>query len=394
MEKKILKDWTILEIVLLLAGIALSTIISIIFKSNWLALLCSIVSVITVILQAKGKVVANLFGIALVFLYGYVSYKTKLYGESILYLVAMLPLFVYSFFNWLKNRRKNQTVIAYDITGFEWAAVSVLQPVVFVGLYYFLGALNTELLLFSTLSFVSQIYALYLGARRCKYSFLWYLINDVVLIVLWSTLSAQGNADALPIIISSVMNCVYDVYGVINWHKMNEKVILFSDLAFKRLTKKDARKMAKLIETATEELRDKSFIEQYSEFDKKVMYNDTYTLLYGIFYQSQLIGKSEIILDQERTKECKEILGIEEYKACQIKRTLDLEQFSGKQVLYNLLKFEIQTVKDLAYNYLIAYADPDDTIGKNAIKQAKFKYVKTALIPSIGKERDIYLYKF
>ena len=394
MKKKILNDWTPLEFVLLTMGVVLSALIAFIFKSSWISLVCSIVSVITVILQAKGKVVANLFGVLVVFLYGYVSIQSKLYGEAILYVFAMLPLFISSFISWLKNSRKNQTVIAYDISGFEWAIASALQPVLFVALYYFLGSLNTALLIFSTLSFTTQIFALYLGVRRCKYSFLWYFVNDVILIVLWTTISMQGNLDALPIIISSAMNCIYDAYGIINWNKMNEKVILFSDLAFKQLGKKHSKKIENLIEASTAELEDKSFIEEYSDLDKKVLYNTNYTLLYGIFYKSELIGKSEIILDQERTKECKELLELEDYKACQIMRTVDLAKYSNKQVLYNLLKFEIETVKNLAYNYLIAYADPKDTIGKKAIKQAKFKYVKTTIIPSLGIEREIYLYKF
>ena len=67
---------------------------------------------------------------------------------------------------------------------------------------------------------------------------------------------------------------------------------------------------------------------------------------------------------------------------------------SGCCLRNNLLKYEIETVKGLAYNYLIAYADPKDIIGKNAIKQAKFKYVTTKVIPSLNEERDIYLFKF
>ena len=394
MKKEVLKGWTILEIALLFAGVVLSVIISVVFHCGWIAFLCSIFSVTTVIMQAKGLPIGNLFGIVLVALYAYISYESKLYGESILYVIAMLPLFIYSFINWFKNRRNDNTVIAYNISGFEWAVVSCFQPIAFVGIYFFLDVLKTELLLFSTLSFVSQIYALYLGARRCKYSFLWYLVNDIVLIVLWTSLAINGNNDALPIAMGMVMNCVYDIYGVINWEKMNQKVIFFSDLAFKKIPKKDVRKLTKLIEQATDELEDKSFIENYSDFDKKVLFNDNFTMLYGIYYKSELIGKSEIILDQERIKECKKLVGIENYKACQIMRTMDLKKYSNKQVLYNLIKYEIETIKDLSFNYLIAYADPKDTIGKTAIKQAKFKLIKTVEIPSIKQVRDIYLYKF
>ena len=172
MNKVVFKGCTILELILMIVGVTLSSIVSIVFKSGILAFLCSLASIVTVLLQAKGKAIANVFGIVLVFLYAYVSFTGKLYGESIIYIVAMLPLFIISLITWYRNRRKsNQTVIAYDITDIEWAIVSVSQPLLFVGIYYFLGLLNTNMLLFSTFSFVSQLYALYLGARRCKYSF-------------------------------------------------------------------------------------------------------------------------------------------------------------------------------------------------------------------------------
>ena len=55
MKNKIFKDWTKLEKVLLFGSIILVGLVGIIFKSDALTTICSIVGIITALLLAKGK---------------------------------------------------------------------------------------------------------------------------------------------------------------------------------------------------------------------------------------------------------------------------------------------------------------------------------------------------
>ena len=52
---KLLKDWTKLEKILLFGSIILVSLVEIIFKSDLLTTICSIVGIITALLLAKGK---------------------------------------------------------------------------------------------------------------------------------------------------------------------------------------------------------------------------------------------------------------------------------------------------------------------------------------------------
>lgn len=81
MKNKYFKDWTKLEKILLFGSVILVSLVGIIFKSNLLTTICSIVGIITALLLAKGKNLGQLFGLLIVALYSIVSFKNGYYGE-------------------------------------------------------------------------------------------------------------------------------------------------------------------------------------------------------------------------------------------------------------------------------------------------------------------------
>lgn len=72
--KKLFKDWTRFEIILLVLGTMLIIFSSVFGKSNFLTILASLVGVLCSLLQAKGKVISQFVGIAEVTLYSILSY--------------------------------------------------------------------------------------------------------------------------------------------------------------------------------------------------------------------------------------------------------------------------------------------------------------------------------
>lgn len=75
MKNKYFSDWTKLEKTLLFGSIILVSLVGIIFKSDLLTTICSIVGIITVLLLAKGKNLGQIFGLLIVALYSIVSFK-------------------------------------------------------------------------------------------------------------------------------------------------------------------------------------------------------------------------------------------------------------------------------------------------------------------------------
>ena len=222
--KKLFKDWSVFEIILLITSPLIVLLVGIIFKSDVLTMMTSIVGIICALLLAKGLVLGQFFGIAIVVLYSIVSFKNGFYGEMLIYLVIMLPMYIWGIVEWLKHKNgETKSVEVNSIKWKEWLIVSLCSIVAFIGFYFMLKALNTNELIVSTLSVVDNIFAVYLLARRSKYGFVSYIVNDLILIVLWGIPIIQGNLLLLAMLINPIVNLINDTYGVINWTKMQRK---------------------------------------------------------------------------------------------------------------------------------------------------------------------------
>ena len=224
MIKKLFKDWTIFEICLLVLSPIIVLTVGIVFHSDALTIITSIVGIFCALLLAKGFVLGQFFGIAIVVLYSIVSFKNAFYGEMIIYIVIMLPIYIWSIIGWIKHKNeKTESVEVNSIKWKEWLIVSLCAVAIFFGFYFLLKALNTSELIISTFSVVDNVFAVYLLARRSKYGFVSYIVNDLILIVLWGIPIIQGNLLVLAMLINPIVNLVNDSYGVINWTKLQRK---------------------------------------------------------------------------------------------------------------------------------------------------------------------------
>lgn len=218
---KLLKDWTLFEKILLIGSILIVSTTGIIFNSDLLTPICSIVGIITALLLAKGKYMGQVFGLLIVILYSIVSFKNKFYGEVIIYLVIMLPMYVIGIISWIRHQDKQTNSVEVNkISNQEWGIVALASIVCFMGIYFLLKSFNTEELFVSSLSVLDSLFAIYLQIRRSKYSFYFYVINDLVLIVLWGIPCITGSFFLIPMLMNPIINLINDVYGIVNWRKL------------------------------------------------------------------------------------------------------------------------------------------------------------------------------
>lgn len=217
------KNWTRFEKVLLFASVILVALVGIIFKSEILTTICSIVGIITALLLAKGKNLGQIFGLLIVALYSVVSYKNKYYGEVIIYLCIMLPMYIIGIISWLKHQNKETNSVEINIIKTkEWIIVSIASILAFIGVYLLLKAFNTSQLFVSSLSVIDSLFAIYLGIRRSKYSFYFYVVNDLILIALWGIPVVSGGLILLPMVFNPIINLINDMYGIHNWKKLEK----------------------------------------------------------------------------------------------------------------------------------------------------------------------------
>ncbi|MBE6124603.1 MAG: nicotinamide mononucleotide transporter [Erysipelotrichaceae bacterium] len=223
-----MKSWrgyTLLDLFLIGFGIIAVTASSIIFNSSWYILINTLLGLFYVFTQAKGKVATQFLGLIYFCFYIFISYKQKLYGEALLYLLIMIPMYIYGVFHWLSNKDKKDSVVIIrnNLSKNEWIIFSICLLFVSVGIFYVLKILNTAYLIMSTISFISIIPAVYLLIRRCKWNHVGFLINDLIVPFLWLFLVLEGDYTFITMTIYFPFQIIYDIYGLSQWIKLQEK---------------------------------------------------------------------------------------------------------------------------------------------------------------------------
>ena len=199
-------------------------IVGVISKSDILTTSCSIIDILAMLLIAKGKNIGQLLGILITVLYSIVSFKNGFYGEVIIYIFMMLPMYLIGIVSWIKHKNKEtNSVEINNIYKSEWIIVSIVSVIVFTGVYYLLKAFNTNELLVSTLSVLASLFGIYFQIRRSRYAFIFYIINDIILAILWGIPIINGDFSLLPIFLDPVINFLNDTYGFYNWTRLEKK---------------------------------------------------------------------------------------------------------------------------------------------------------------------------
>ena len=221
----LLKDWNKFERTLLYTRVILVTVVGVITRAELLTTSCSLVGIITGLLLAKGKNLGQLFGLLISILYSILSFKNRFYGEVIIYSFLMLPMYIMGIISWCRHHNKEtNTVEVNKIDGKEWILVTVVSVFATIGIYVLLKSFNTNELIVSTISVLTSLCALYFQVRRSRASFYFYILNDVVLMLLWGIpVIFEKNLLILPIFFEPVFNLINDIYGVYNWIKLEKK---------------------------------------------------------------------------------------------------------------------------------------------------------------------------
>lgn len=182
----------------------------------------SLIGVTALIFVAKGDVSGQVLTVIFSVFYGIISYGFRYYGEMITYLCMTAPMAVMAVISWLRHPYGKNEVRVNRLKLKEFCLLGIAAAVVTIAFYFILKAFDTENLFFSTLSVTTSFVASYLTFRRSAYYALAYAMNDIVLIILW-IMAAAVDMKYLPMILCFVMFFANDMYGFINWKRMQKK---------------------------------------------------------------------------------------------------------------------------------------------------------------------------
>ena len=192
-------------------------------SSDWASLAASLVGVTSLIFAARGDPLAPVLFIAFAVIYAVISYFFGYYGEMLIYLCMQLPVSVISLVTWLKNVNKSDSRVKVGRLTWKKLVIMLASDIaVTLPFYFLLKYFNTANLIPSTISVATSFAALFLMTLRIPQYALAFILNDIVMIVLWSMALAQ-NIGYISLVVCFSIFLINDTYTFISWIKRSKK---------------------------------------------------------------------------------------------------------------------------------------------------------------------------
>lgn len=193
-------------------------------RTNYTALIASLIGVSSLIFCAKGNPFGQVLMIIFSLFYGVISFSFAYYGEMITYVCMTMPMAVFALISWLRNpyNGNKAEVKVNSLRPIEYGFLGILTLAVTVAFYFILDYFHTANILPGTLSVATSFIAVYLTFRRSPYYALAYAANDIVLIILWILASAT-DIHYISVTVCFAAFLFNDVYGFVSWQKMKKR---------------------------------------------------------------------------------------------------------------------------------------------------------------------------
>jgi nicotinamide mononucleotide transporter len=211
--------YNLFEKLFLLSMLLIQIVAYIIVPDTVIGIISGISGVISVVLCAKGKISFYFIGFVQTTTYLYLSWINQFYGEvieNVFYLVTM----VWGIFIWKNNMQKNKdgttNVKAKRFNWWRWivSIVCTISATVVVGMW--LDSIGSNQAYLDAVTNVMSIFAQMLMIWRYREQWIWWIVIDVVCIVMWFNV---GNWSMVTMYIAWTVNAIYGWY---NWTKLQK----------------------------------------------------------------------------------------------------------------------------------------------------------------------------
>ena len=196
-----------------------------IYSTDYLTLIASVIGVTALIFVSKGMVFGQILCVIFAVFYGIVSYFFRYYGEVITYLCMSGPIALMSVISWIKHPFEKSEEVEVNRMTKKQIVIMVILTAGVTGIFYFiLKWFGNENLILSTFSIATSFAAAYMTFMRSAYYGVGYAINDVVLVGLWGY-ATMKNISYMPMTVCFGMFFMNDIYGFVNWQRMKKRQI-------------------------------------------------------------------------------------------------------------------------------------------------------------------------
>ncbi len=212
-------------------GISLLTTVSasIYLKAGIVSIVAMIINIICVVLLAKGKVSNFIFSIIGSILYGYITYSNAIYGDAIMRIVYNIPMGIFGYISWKKNKVKADADVEFRILTPKQRFLGGIGVIIAVGILAgILHLIHGNNVILDAATTILGIIALFLMSKRYTENwYLWILVNAIS-VILWLRVG-NISPETVATLLMWVVFLLNSIFGTINWKKQcrsKEKSVL------------------------------------------------------------------------------------------------------------------------------------------------------------------------
>ena len=207
----------------LIIGPTVVSAVSSVVAGNWdtLGFIVAVTGIINLVLCARGNIWNYAFGIVYNAIYVYISWKSRLYADSAIYLLYYLPMQFIGWFSWKKNQNQESGAVnAVHLTR-RTALVLLLVAAVLIPVFAWILGLpaigDSQPWLDATTTVVS-ILAMYMMVKAIAEQWYIWIVLDAVQVVKWTIATIRGEDHAALMLVMFAFFLANAVYGLIQWN--------------------------------------------------------------------------------------------------------------------------------------------------------------------------------
>lgn len=212
----------------LILGTTVVSIASSLLGEGWdtLGFIVAVTGIINLVLCAKGNIWNYVFGIIYNAIYVYISWKSRLYADSAIYLLYYLPMQFIGWAHWKKNQ--NQESGAVNARHLDRKTALVLLAIAAVLIPLFAWVLSRPFIADSqpwldSVTTVVSILAMYMMVKAIAEQWYIWIVLDAAQVVKWAIATIRGEEHAALMLVMFAFFLANAVYGLIQWNGLAKR---------------------------------------------------------------------------------------------------------------------------------------------------------------------------
>lgn len=211
--------WKKAEVIWLVVSCLIITGLSIYWGDNLMGIISATTGVACVVCTGKGKLSAYIFGLVNCVLYAIISYKAKLYGETMLNAIYYVPMQFVGFYVWHKNMNEETKEVNKRRMNIVKRVVLVVSIAIATFIYgLLLKKMGDAMPYVDSFTTVSSVFAMIISVRMfAEQWWIWFAVDALSVYMWWCNFCTRsGNMATLLMWIVYWFNAII---MLIKWEK-------------------------------------------------------------------------------------------------------------------------------------------------------------------------------